>query len=301
MGDYCPSLVSFKFLNLVIAQTKAHKAYFRILTPFSEVKYLAFDGGVHKLDYGGLRIGFDTVPDGDWNIGYLTLDGSSCKFILNSTEKISIPGIANKWAPSVDERDLGAQSSARGEIQSFGKPFCTVYNNHFGFDKVMVEVEHHPEVLYHLVHDSEIYRVLDGHNITPKFIAHVTENNNRVIGFMIEAVSCRQANIGDLPACREVLSKLHKLGYIHGWLQPSSFLVCDDGRTLLETLGAARKMDETYEPVQKAFVQEMKRLEYLLRGDFTPPWEIASSPPFEETEEEKAVEDRVAELSKLSF
>lgn len=210
----------------------------------SEVKYLVFDGKIDKLDCGGLRIGFNTVPDGDWNIGYLTLDASNCKFMLESTEKKSLAGIENKWAPSVDERDLGEQFRARGEAQNFGKPFATVYNNHFGFEKVIVEVEYHPEELYHLVHDNEIYRVLDGYNITPKFLAHVTENNDRVIGFMIELVSCRHANIEDLPACREVLSKLHKLGYIHGWLQPSSSLICDDGRTLLETLGVARKMDE---------------------------------------------------------
>ncbi len=35
----------------------------------------------------------------------------------------------------------------------------------------------------------------------PKILAHVTEKNDGVIGFMVEMVPARHATIGDLAAC----------------------------------------------------------------------------------------------------
>jgi hypothetical protein len=70
-----------------------------------------------------------------------------------------------------------------------------------------------------------MYSLIDGQGIAPKFFAHVTENRNRVIGYIVEIVKARRATIADLPSCRDVSSKLHNLGIAHGSLHDIDFLV----------------------------------------------------------------------------
>ncbi|KAI0138975.1 hypothetical protein F4776DRAFT_617511 [Hypoxylon sp. NC0597] len=84
--------------------------------------------------------------------------------------------------------------------------------------------------------ESGIYAMIDGYDIGPKFLAHITENHNRVIGFMVENLQARIANISDLHKCKAVLSKLHRLGIAYGnpSLRRGSFLVDDSlGRAYL--------------------------------------------------------------------
>jgi hypothetical protein len=95
---------------------------------------------------------------------------------------------------------------------------------------------------------------------------------------MTEHVPSRRATIEDLEACREVLSKLHSLGYLHGWLIPQGrcFLICDDGRVLLQNFGSMKKTDD-----KELFEKEMASLEDVLKTEVTP------FPIFEGEEEEE--------------
>ncbi|OTA95548.1 hypothetical protein M434DRAFT_28663 [Hypoxylon sp. CO27-5] len=82
--------------------------------------------------------------------------------------------------------------------------------------------------------ESATYAMIDGHEIGPKFLAHITENRKRVIGFMVESLQAYMASISNLDKCVAVLSKLQRLGIAHGNLTRDSFLVVDSrGRAYL--------------------------------------------------------------------
>jgi hypothetical protein len=54
--------------------------------------------------------------------------------------------------------------------------------------------------------ESEIYSIVHGHDIGPKFLAHITENHDRLIGFMVERLQARIAAVSDLRKCKAVLT-----------------------------------------------------------------------------------------------
>ena len=69
------------------------------------------------------------------------------------------------------------------------------------------------------------YEWIDGHQIGPEFLGHLTEEG-RVIGFLIERVfDCRHATPEDLSLCQHTLAKLHKLGIKHGDTNKHNFLI----------------------------------------------------------------------------
>ncbi|KAG7110304.1 hypothetical protein HYQ45_010758 [Verticillium longisporum] len=79
-----------------------------------------------------------------------------------------------------------------------------------------------------------MYAAIEGHDIAPKFLAHITENRGRVIGHMLERLKARLATIHDMGKCQAVLARLHGLGITHGGLSRHSFLIDDErGRAYL--------------------------------------------------------------------
>jgi hypothetical protein len=111
-----------------------------------------------------------------------------------------------------------------------------ICKNHFGFGNVIVNYEWMPDSVYGVNLETEMYALINDHQIAPKFLAHVTENSGdsdgngeMVIGFMVEKVNARRATMADLPACKEVLAKLHALGIAHGHPLPANFLIIDGG------------------------------------------------------------------------
>ncbi|CRK13675.1 hypothetical protein BN1708_010909 [Verticillium longisporum] len=80
----------------------------------------------------------------------------------------------------------------------------------------------------------KMYAAIEGHDIAPKFLAHITENRGRVIGHMLERLKARLATIHDMGKCQAVLARLHGLGITHGGLSRHSFLIDDErGRAYL--------------------------------------------------------------------
>lgn len=69
--------------------------YYRILTASRQVKYLGVKGTEpNSLDIHGKELGFDTVPNGTWTIGILTIRPATGKLVLTST-------IKHRFAPSI--------------------------------------------------------------------------------------------------------------------------------------------------------------------------------------------------------
>ncbi|KAH6842736.1 hypothetical protein B0I37DRAFT_436487 [Chaetomium sp. MPI-CAGE-AT-0009] len=70
--------------------------------------------------------------------------------------------------------------------------------------------------------------------LAPRFLAYVTENRSRVVGFLLEHVPrAREAGLADLDKCRAALARLHALGIPQRRLGRESFLVREDGSVLV--------------------------------------------------------------------
>jgi hypothetical protein len=254
--------------------------YYRIIVPTSSsVKYLALpDPAPSFPDIRGEKLNFTTVPDGDWNVAYLVPESGTQKYSLGSMKQTTLAGISKIWHPrkvdwiSLNERDYDGTGS---DPQLASHIFASVHTNYFGFEKVIVSYEWIPESVFCVDHETEIYALIDGRDVAPKFLAHITENSggsDRVIGFMVEKVTgARPATIGDLPACKEVLARLHALGVAHGPLGTGDFLIVTDDdigqggtvrrtRALLQSFGGAYK---TFD--QSIFDAEIENLEPVFR------------------------------------
>lgn len=99
--------------------------------------------------------------------------------------------------------------------------------------------------------------------LTPRLVAHVTENHSRVIGFLLERVpGAREAGAADLDACRAALARLHALGITKGQLSRHSFLVREDGSVMIQ--GPFSTSSGDAEGIEDAMKAEMESLEEVL-------------------------------------
>jgi hypothetical protein len=106
--------------------------------------------------------------------------------------------------------------------------------------------------------------LIQGEGIATRFLGHLTENNGRVIGYMLEPAAARLAGIEDLEACQVVLRKLHNLGIAHGYIDRRYFLILENGnRALLQGFHSSFKTSD-----QKLFAKEMADVEKALQK----PW-----------------------------
>jgi hypothetical protein len=105
-----------------------------------------------------------------------------------------------------------------------------------------------------------VYSQIEAHGIGPKFLAHITENEERVYGYMLESVTARHATIDDLQACKAVLAKLHSLEIVYGCLSLQSFLILENDQALLHCFGGSFATNHI-----PLFEREMEGVEDVLR------------------------------------
>jgi hypothetical protein len=97
----------------------------------------------------------------------------------------------------------------------------------------------------------------------PKFLAHPTENKNRVIGFVREKSEGRSATILDLSSCQLALSKLYCCGYLlGGGHYRSNFLIQPSDTAIIQSFGGCKKTNDLH-----GFDQEMTNLEAVLSSE----------------------------------
>jgi len=258
--------VSFKLIDAgsTTARPKM-EFYYRILTASRQIKYLTFTPLKnaplkHALpDYHGEQLDIETVPEGIWTVGYLILKDGADKFTLGSTANVSLSRVEQIWCPRTISYLELTPTYDRNALQLIGKMRAMVCDGFFGVDEVLAHFEWDPNSIYPIDCYTDILFQIDGHGIGPKFLAHVTENDDRVIGYIVERVHGRYATHADLGSCRAVLSKLHDLGLLHGMLNAQSFIVSEDGRTMLHEFGACFKPDDP-----SLLVAEMAGLEEAL-------------------------------------
>lgn len=69
-----------------------------------------------------------------------------------------------------------------------------------------------------------MYSKLENTGLAPRFIGHVHEHG-RVIGFILEKLEGREANIKDISSCQSALQRLHDIGILHGDVNRYNFIV----------------------------------------------------------------------------
>lgn len=266
--------VSFSVLDAISNLPGHQYGYYRILTASSAIKYFAFLPLAPTFpdipDFRAERLGFATVPPGDWNMGYLDLDVATDRLALRRTEKAALQGVQNVWHPArVDYLALG-QALYRDELQCARQFYSSIHPGQFGADQVVVNTEWYPDSIFGVIQETRIYSLIEGHGIGPRFLAHVTENGERVYGYILESLPARQATLDDLQACKAVLAKLHGRRILHGRLSALSFMIVD-GRAFLHYFGGSILTD-----TQSLFDREMASVEDVLRRGLPPSTEHIS-------------------------
>jgi hypothetical protein len=215
----------------------------------------------------GDYLGFDTVPTGDWNVANLVLSTNG-KFLVDSTENKRFPDATAIWnASKIDLLELGEclEQCEANELQLLGHVPSNAYPSPegFGIPKVLafwnfnLEGQHN----HGLSQESYIYSLFQDISIAPRFLAHLTDNHERVIGYVLESVPARQASISDLDLCQDVLRKLHDMGIAHGNISKECFLIRTD-----IPIAQLQFFYESYETSDRAiFDKEISSLEEVLQ------------------------------------
>lgn len=90
------------------------------------------------------------------------------------------------------------------------------------------------------------YRLIEGYNICPRFLGHLTEDG-RVVGFLIEPIANAQhAGSQDLDICQQTLARLHVLEIKHGDINRLNFMIQDSRAIFLIDFDTARKCDGSH-------------------------------------------------------
>ncbi|KAK3337777.1 hypothetical protein B0T19DRAFT_413497 [Cercophora scortea] len=212
---------------------------FRFLVDGTHVKYVTVAPAILPKDHctfgPTILAGLPPFPEGDWNTGHVDFDIASGEPAFVRTEKATLQGVQTLWHPTrIDHLELRKLDCPRQNI---------LIASHPRFDRpVLAKFTEFPELTPYLEAETAAYQWVEGTDIAPRFLGHLTEEG-RVIGFVLEYIeNARAAGPGDLAACQSVLKKLHALGIKHGNINNRNFLVRDhDGTVILLDFEMAKK------------------------------------------------------------
>ncbi|KAK3942998.1 alpha-galactosidase A precursor [Diplogelasinospora grovesii] len=137
-----------------------------------------------------------------------------------------LPGITSTWHPTqINHLELHMGRKLRSNT-------------------VIAKFARFPWEVPQLERETAAYEWIEGHQIGPAFLGHLTEEG-RVIGFIMTNIAdgnCRHATPEDYPLCHLALSKLHQLGISHGDINKHNFLIHTGGKavTLIDFDRASR-------------------------------------------------------------
>ncbi|KAK4232827.1 hypothetical protein C8A03DRAFT_39529 [Achaetomium macrosporum] len=205
------------------------------------------------------NLAFDRVPAGDWVVGRLSAaeGGGGTKLDLISTAGadallgLSLASGASlvraRWTTVVDAAGAEVRVPKPADLQCMDyvsasvipAPQAVVARYYPGQEeeaRVVLVSDWFPAHWAGIDNETRAYRIIQERDpgLALRFLAHVTENGSRVVGFLLEHVpDAREAGPADLDRCRAVLVRLHALGIAKRVLSRHSFLVKGDGEVLV--------------------------------------------------------------------
>jgi hypothetical protein len=213
-------------------------SYLRFLVDGKKVIYITIAAGVFTPDdmcFGpAITTLLPAFPSEDWNYGYIAKHPQTNQPYFVEAIKKELQGVKNIWHPTtVDHLQLTIGNDLRS-------PVCEVTCPQFPNTTIVYKFARFEWEIGWIDSETAAYQSLEGHNIGPKFLGHVSEEG-RVIGFLIDKVQdARHATISDHAACVEALTKLHRLGFLHGDTNKHNFLVNSTGATLIDFEGLSK-------------------------------------------------------------
>ncbi|KAF4157781.1 hypothetical protein CNMCM6936_008901 [Aspergillus lentulus] len=207
------------------------QSFFRLLVDGRAIKYITIESGIYSVEdmcFGPSLVSLlPELPPGDWNDGLVAREGGNGPPRFTRTSRTAFASVRNTWHNTfVDYLDIVVGRKLRTGVYEVSCPL---------FDKVVVAkfARFDWEVQY-MENETTAYQWIDGYDIGPRFLGHLTEEG-RVIGFLMERVPAeRHAGPQDLEACRETLSRLHDLGIRHGDINRFNFLICQSKAVLID-------------------------------------------------------------------
>ena len=240
---------------------EAASSYFRILVENQTIKYLTISPGLYSEDdlcFGpALASLLPDLPADDWNDGLVARDPKTGKPHFAHARVTTYPGVKNTWhATYVEYLDLRVGRKLRTGVYEVECPRGSFPDDTSG--SVVAKFARFEWEVQYLDDETRAYSWIDGHDIGPRFLGHITEHG-RVIGFLMEGVSnAVHAGPQDLELCQQTLARLHDLGIRHGDVNRFNFLI-QDNRAVLIDFDTAHRCDN-----QDALREESDRLaEYL--------------------------------------
>lgn len=165
-------------------------------------------------------------------MAYVNRDPSSDEVVMVLQQRIFI-GITHPWHPVlVDCLELKRikqfTATTYGATYSGDEPLVTMSS-----PVVIVKITRFEWEIPRLSQETLIYKSLEDRGLAPRFIGHVHEHG-RVIGFMLEKLEGREANIKDLSSCQSTLQRLHDIDILHGDANRYNFIIQDDKAQLID-------------------------------------------------------------------
>ncbi|KAJ5543358.1 hypothetical protein N7461_009361 [Penicillium sp. DV-2018c] len=165
-------------------------------------------------------------------MAYVTRDPSSGEVAMKLQQKI-LNGITHLWHPvlidCLELKRIKQFTATTYEATYSGEESLVTMSS----PVVIVKVARFEWELPRLSQETLIYRSLEDRGLAPRFIGHVHEHG-RVIGFMLEKLEGREANIKDLSSCQSALQRLHDLGIVHGDANRYNFIIQNEKARLID-------------------------------------------------------------------
>ncbi|KAF2790771.1 hypothetical protein K505DRAFT_250466 [Melanomma pulvis-pyrius CBS 109.77] len=102
------------------------------------------------------------------------------------------------------------------------------------------------------------YGILDDFPLAPKFLGYVyEETEDRVVGFLIEALNGHHPNVEDLDICQSAMMELHARGVVHGDLNKYNIVIEGTKPKFFDFEVASFQDDDNYTKLELEEIEEL--------------------------------------------
>ncbi|QUC24017.1 uncharacterized protein UV8b_08258 [Ustilaginoidea virens] len=167
--------------------------------------------------------------DGGWKTLTISKDDSGIRTRANVFEPHRLPreqppGLTSSLFNICDLEPVQSMKSRVTRVQVNGEQ-CFMKISRFEFEVAAI------------AHEVKVYETLmcQGSTLVPRLLGYVYEETpDRVIGFVLEAISGHYPSIKDLDMCRGALQRLHSLNIVHGDVNRYNMLLTKDGPKFID-------------------------------------------------------------------